>query len=353
MGFINYEDIRVFGVEHTNKCNLRCPACPRTAANKQVNPVLHMTQWTLDDYKRIFTPEFCKQLKGIVLCGCNGDAIVASNIMECVKYLRSNDLIVNIHTNGSLRESSWWKELAHIMGKESKLVFAIDGVTQEINKINRVFSNLDIILRNVKAYIDAGGTARWDFLDFDYNHHQLEAARKMAKDMGFLIFNSRTSTAHISNKEFLQNFDENVYEGDDKQFKEVLKRYGTWKKYIDETPIICKSQLRKEMYIDHQLRLWPCPWLGGAPYINSDVHIQKNQLIELSKKYGEDFNSLRNKSIEEVLQHPWFQKDLSESWGKTFSTGKMMHCGKMCGEFYRASTTEEKNKTMEYLKETI
>ena len=29
----------------------------------------------------------------------------------------------------------------------------------------------------------------------------------------------------------------------------------------------------------------------------------------------------------------------------------MMHCGKMCGDFYRASTTEEKNKTMEYLKE--
>jgi len=349
MSFINYEDIRVLGIEHTNKCNLRCPACPRTAKGNKVNPVLQMTQITLDDYKRILPKEFCKQLKGVVLCGCNGDAIVASNIMECVKYLRDNGLIVNIHTNGSLRESSWWAELAKVMGKTSKLVFAIDGITQEINKINRVFSNLDIVLRNVKAYIDAGGSARWDFLDFDYNTHQLEAAKQMAKDMGFKIFNARTSTAHINNKQFIENLDKRVYDGDDTQFNELLDVYGTWRNYIDQTPIVCKSIIRREMYIDHQLRLWPCPWLGGAPYINSDNHIQKNQLKSLAEKYGgEDFNSLRSKTIKEVLEHPWFQHDLEESWSKTMDEGKMMHCGKMCGEFFRASTTEDCNKHMTY-----
>lgn len=351
MSLFNYEEIRVLGIEHTNKCNLRCPACPRTAYKNRVNPVLEMTQITLDDYKRILPPQFCKKLKGVVLCGCNGDAAVSTNIMKCIKYLRDNNLIVNLHTNGSLRESSWWKELAKIMGKESKVIFAIDGITQDINKINRVFSNLEIVLRNAQAYNNAGGTTRWDFLDFDYNHHQLEDAKKLAKEMGFTIFNSRTSTAHISNTNFIQNFDKNVYDGDDKQFKEVLARYGTWRNYIDKTSIHCKSVARKEMYIDHQLRLWPCPWLGGAPYINSNVHIQKNQLIKLFKKYGDDFNSLRNKSIKEVLNHDWFKYELEESWGKTFENGRMMHCGKMCGDFYRASTTEEKNKTMEYLKE--
>ena len=49
----------------------------------------------------------------------------------------------------------------------------------------RVNSNFKTIMKNAKAFINAGGNARWDYLIFDHNEHQIDEAKVLAKKLGF------------------------------------------------------------------------------------------------------------------------------------------------------------------------
>ena len=41
-------------------------------------------------------------------------------------------------------------------------------------------------MENAQAFINAGGRARWDYIAFAHNEHQIDEARQLAEDMGFL-----------------------------------------------------------------------------------------------------------------------------------------------------------------------
>ena len=69
-------------------------------------------------------------------------------------------------------------------------------------------------------------------------------------------------------------------------------------------------------------------------------NIQKTELMGRICRYEKGFNSLRNKSIEEVLNHRWFAKDLEDS----FTTHKLMTCGRTCGQEYKFSSDDKSNK---------
>ena len=63
MNYLNLNEITTLHIEHTSKCNLLCPQCARVDNNGKKNPILPMDELTIDDYKRILTPEFAKQIK--------------------------------------------------------------------------------------------------------------------------------------------------------------------------------------------------------------------------------------------------------------------------------------------------
>ena len=46
-------------------------------------------------------------------------------------------------------------------------------------------------MENAEAFISAGGRARWDFIVFKHNQHQVEEAEKLANKMGFKQFRIR------------------------------------------------------------------------------------------------------------------------------------------------------------------
>ena len=68
------------------------------------------------------------------------------------------------------------KNLASIMRKPDKVIFAIDGL-EDTNHLYRVNTNFNKIMENAKAFINAGGIARWDFIAFAHNEHQIEEAK--------------------------------------------------------------------------------------------------------------------------------------------------------------------------------
>lgn len=334
MSYLEIKDVKVLNIEHTNMCNLQCPQCARMV-NGKINKNLQAREMFPDEYERIIPPELCKQLDHIFFCGNYGDACCSINFLKCVKYLRNNKVPLTIYTNGSMRGTTWWTHLAWMLDNKCKVVFSIDGL-KDTNGIYRVNSHYYKIMQNAQAFINAGGIARWDFLVFDHNHHQIEECKKLASDMGFKIFNEKKTKRFIDN----QNYKTNKGGG---QFGSIVDRYGSWSNYVDQTEIECKYQTSKTLYIDHQLFLWPCCWVGAPLFFEGD-NIQKNQLFKLLSQYEPGFNSLDEYSIEEILEHPWFKNDLENSWNCTMETGKLMTCGRTCGQEYKFSSGDKVNK---------
>jgi len=319
-----------------------CSGCGRLNSHGNgVNPNLKMTEILLDDYKRILNKDVCNQLDFVFFCGTYGDTLASPNIIECLNYIRSNGLKLNINTNGCMGNKGFWKELARTLGPECLVIFSIDGITKEINKIYRVNSNAEVALKNAKVFIDAGGSARWDFIKFDHSLEQLEQAKKIAKEIGFKTFVSIKPRA-FKNEMMIENFKKNNYTGKNKDIKNLFDKYDSWENYMKTTKIECRTRKNKEVYIDHSLRLWPCPWIGGPLYLDATINMQKIRTSEIVNKYGEDFNSLKTKSIKDVMDHDFFKYDLEKTWLN--NNDRMPHCVKMCGESYRDCSTDNDHR---------
>ena len=184
-------------VEMTEKCNLACFMCDRNENGGDVNPYLEDRELTFKDIQKTFSPSFIKQLKKVYFCGNYGDPILANGFMKSLKYLKecNKNIKLSVITNGCSRPSYWWRELAEVV---DMVRFGIDGL-KDTHKIYRQGAIYDLIIRNAKSYIDAGGYAIWDYLVFGHNEHQIEKAREISKKMGFKEFIVKKTGRFFSN----------------------------------------------------------------------------------------------------------------------------------------------------------
>jgi MoaA/NifB/PqqE/SkfB family radical SAM enzyme len=357
--YLTYDDITTVHIEHTSKCNLLCPQCARVVDGK-VNPNLVIDELKLKDYKRIFTEDFAPQIKKVYWCGSYGDSIASNTWVECVYWLRFSGVqSMQLYTNGSARKPDWWRGLANIFNRPNDYIyFSIDGL-EDTNHLYRVNSDWKTIMKNAKAFIGAGGNARWDYLIFDHNEHQIEEAYNLAKEMGFKQIVFKNTSRFVGNNEFLNSISRDVEEVYDKKTQEkthtishknnenkskfdyVIEKYGNWENYVNATAISCKYQTDQTIYIDFMARMWPCCWTGAPVYFTGDNNIQAKQLNRLLNQYNEDFNSLRKHTIKEVLEHNWFEYDLEESWTNTMqdNNAKLHTCGRTCGTDYEFTSS--------------
>ena len=70
--------------------------------------------------------------------------------------------------------------------------------------------------------------------------------------------------------------------------------------------IKCKYIHEDELFIASNSTLWPCCFLWSES-------VEKKSIDKLNK-YENGWNSLKLHSIDEILQHPWYQGELEESW---------------------------------------
>lgn len=368
--FLEVADILSVQIDHNTTCNLRCPQCARIY-HGEINPNLEMRELSLEFYKKVFTSEFCKQLKFVLFCGNYGDAIASSNIVEVIEYLKFAGLrAISIFTNGSLRSAAWWSELGRMLNRPGdKVCFSIDGLS-DTNPIYRRGSRFEKIIENARAFIEAGGRARWDYLVFEHNEHQVDEAKKLAEELGFAQFKLKKTNRFIQDKNYKSgksSREDNVYQKskssqpvsvikapskkgfqtkDISNFERIIKKHNTWFDYIDATPISCKAQSDRSIFIDFEGKLWPCTWLAAPFHFYGDDNTQKEQLEKLVTKYGNEFNDLHKHSLQQVLNHSWMGQDLEQSWKSkmTDPAFKLMTCGRTCGAEYEFSSNAAANR---------
>ncbi len=338
--------------------------CLRTICGGSINPQLPLEEINLSQAKKIFTPHFLKQLNRIYLCGNYGDPATAKDLLEIFEYFKSHNpsLRLDLFTNGSLRSTQFW----HTLGKSiNSINFSIDGLA-DTNHIYRRNTSFDKIMDNCEAFIQAGGKAIWDFIVFAHNEHQVEEARSLSKKMGFHKFVVKKTGRFFSNtlstgKDEQVVFDKNQnieytlkkplnekYQNTSLQKEKALvEKYGSLINYLDKTPISCRVEKEKSLYISAQGHVFPCCWTANQLY--PWYFKPKSSPIWglLDKSGGIEGISAFHDSVEHIVNGSFFQDILPESWNcSSIKNGKLKACAKTCGqEFNPFAAQFEANET--------
>ncbi len=345
-----YEQIKTIHLEITSKCNARCPMCARTVCGGKNNPYLPLVELSLEDIQTIFPVDFIKQLGRIYMCGNYGDPIVAGETLEAFCYFREVNpkIRLEMFTNGSARKEDWWRELAGVV---DLVHFSVDGL-EDTNSIYRKGTHFPTIIKNMKTYLNAKGTAVWDFIVFRHNEHQVDEARTLAGELGFKAFNVKKTGRFFSSVKMEGKDKQVVYnhQGEVEYFLErpvsekyqnkalakeeaLIEKYGSLENYLNQTSIKCKVTKEKSLYVSAEGHVFPCCWTAGQlyPWYLKERGSYMWAMIDELEGGIEDLNT-RSKSLESIVNGPFFQEVLLNSWKKPgLDSGKPKCCAKTCG----------------------
>jgi MoaA/NifB/PqqE/SkfB family radical SAM enzyme len=361
----SFNQLHTVQIEITNRCQASCPMCLRNIHGGIDNPNLISTDWSLEQFQKVFTNNVLSQISCVNFCGDFGDPIINANLIDMCRYVRDKNpnVIVLIYTNGSAHTTKWWESLATALPENHKIIFALDGL-KDTHSLYRIGTSYEMIIKNARAFIDAGGIAEWMFIRFKHNEHEVETARAIAKELGFTTFNTKDSKRFGKNFPVLDkqgNIEYYIEPPTTSKVKPVefldLKDYKEWK-----TDISCFTVNGKELYIDANGYLMPCCIMGSFLYANYDVElyrkygvIDETSITSIAREVqlevfsiiqelgGLDALDSKKHSIEEIMATNVCQKLIHHKWDNHSSSACKILCGNN-GPFIKIS--EQVNRTV-------
>ena len=307
------ETLEWIDIELTSFCNIKCKGCFRVIS-KEADKILNKSYIDIDVIRKRFQKEMFPSIKIINFCGSVDEPCSHPQFFEIIKHFADWDCHINIATNGSLRTVKWWTELASILPRSHKVVWGIDG-SDELSEEYREGSSFKKVQQNYRAFIAAGGRANWQFISFEHNEHQLETARQIAKDEGFIEF--KTIISHRKDSGGVKH-------------KKVKAQ---------ESPCIsCKYSNQKRIFVNHMGNVIPCCHLNSKMLEFAVNPKQKDRFEEILVKqdYMNDIN-LANVSLDEAMNGKVWT-EIQNSWTGDDRIGK---CVSTCKENNRDTFIKE------------
>jgi MoaA/NifB/PqqE/SkfB family radical SAM enzyme len=179
------DKIKWLHVEPTTRCNAWCSSCPRNNNGFGLSDRLILADLKIERLKLIL--DSATALEHVIFCGNYGDPCASKIIDEQLKLVKDKGVSLQFHTNGSLRTTSWWNQLAKLFEGKIEVWFGIDGM-EDTHSIYRQGTNWQKIIDNASAFINAGGRAVWQFIPFAHNEHQATDCLKLSQKLGFKEF---------------------------------------------------------------------------------------------------------------------------------------------------------------------
>jgi len=286
---MNQFHFKKFAVDLTNKCNSNCEFCARRSGWMGKPQDL-----SVEVFKKIFNRIYLKTLDQILYNGNVGEPTLSNNIFEITEYVEKtfDKILLWGSTNGSTHNKDWWSEFARRYSFNGRNImrFAIDGIG-ETNAIYRRGTKYKKIIQNLEAFIEAGGIAQWQFLLFEHNEHQIEEARRLAKEMGcveFILLNSREY-----NKEFRKPKNVPV----ETKMEMCAKS--------PENDFYCTALHDKCLYLSHDGIVSPCCdyAIYSQVFINLEKYPAKMYIEYLRSKDAMDMNK---SNLNNAINSPFF-----------------------------------------------
>ena len=310
-------------IEPTSECNARCPQCPRTHdTTLETDPHLVIDEWTPEQMKNFLSSSYCENVHAAHINGNYGDIVMHSQPKELLQTLFDRDIQVNISTNGAALNVTFWSWLG--AQKNVSVEFAIEGIEQKSHAMYRRKTRLDVVLKNAKAYIEAGGNAIWYMTLFKHNHHQLAEANKMANEYGFREFRHRNSERFIFKDLIVSDggyrlepapgVPIGINESDDlgnwfHNPSVASKDMSLWEDMLvkKEGKIKCHA-INKEnhlhnIYLSADKKLWPCCFIPNEVDLGYKIGQMNDWIRRFYVERGLDrnFNSLLHHTPEEIM----------------------------------------------------
>lgn len=353
----NWDNIRILDIEASNMCNAACPMCARSFQGVE-NTNLDLQNLKVSALEPL--RPYLGNLTTLSFCGNYGDPILNKDLTDIIDFTReiNPDCSCMIHTNGGARSESWWRSLAKY--RWLKVRFGIDGL-EDTNHLYRRNVRWDLLERNFRAFIDAGGVAEWKMIVFKHNEHEVELCRQRAEAEGFKDF------MYVVTNRFTDGDKQTFYMHPDAEDQTPLEAstmefdyekgqashstrpigiYSTKKKppnttqfrpypedkiilqqpfdYEETTSepqennISCYTQKEGIVYVSANGDLYPCCHLG-YPYAGQNIY---DDLYWLDKKSI----NLYNNSPENIMK--WFD-EVERRWNQNNCLGT---CTKVCGK---------------------
>ena len=320
--------------------------CDRNENGGVDNHHITNAELSLNDCQSIFTPAFIQQLNTMYMCGNLGDPIVAKDTLDIFRYFRESNpnIWLSMNTNAGARDEIWWSNLATTFGRMGSVIFSVDGLhdTNHLYRQGVVWNNVE---RSMDAFIEAGGRARWDFLIFEHNQHQVEKAKALSEQKGFEKFTAKKTGRFITqdskkkeshqavSKKGLETTElkkpDAKYQNKAIQKQDVIiNKYGSMDAYYDAAPIICKVKKENSLYITAEGLALPCCWTAGRMY----KWWHKDPKVEQIWDFIPNKDALdARKGLDKVFETNIFGK-IQDSWSKpSCGDGKLKVCAMKCG----------------------
>ena len=228
MSWAQESDIGRIQIELTNYCNAACPQCERHhlkelsdtkpkdrwEGNTSFDLSLNDTYISLKEIKETFVKGRWKHLDDIHYCGNVDEPVINPDIIEIIKYMDTlaPNIKMHIATNGGIRSIEFWKELGELsasMNERLMVVWGIDGL-EDTNHLYRKNVEWSRLRENWRAYISAGGRAKWQFIVFSWNQHQLNEVKSYSESENFdrfhIVQSVRGEDEKIENIEIPENY---------------------------------------------------------------------------------------------------------------------------------------------------
>ena len=312
------DTIEWLDIELTSFCNIECKGCFRVIS-KHADKILNKEYIDIDTIRERFQKEMFPSIKIINFCGSVDEPTSHPQFFDIIRHFADWGAHINIATNGSLRTTKWWTELASILPSSHAVTWGIDG-SDELSEVYRQGSNFTKVEQNYRAFNAAGGRSNWKFIVFEQNEHKLEEAKQKASDEGFKNF--KTIISHR------------------KDTKGDVKAAKTEK--IDnavEIPYVsCKYGNQKRIFINHTGNVIPCCHLNSKmmEYNVTGIHKDEFETLLDENDYKNTIN-LENASIEDAINSRIW-KGIIDSWD---SDNPVPRCMQVCKQMKRDTFIKE------------
>jgi len=164
----------IINLDITHRCTLECPQCQRSYL-KSKGKTVPGYDMPMKHYLLILN-----YFKEIDFCGQSSDPIFHPNFIQFLKLAYEKNVKVNIHTAASQKSKEWYKE-AFESNKNAKWIFGIDGLPN-VSHIHRINQDGQKLFEMMMLAKDIVKTVQWQFIVFEYNEHQIENAKEIAKE---------------------------------------------------------------------------------------------------------------------------------------------------------------------------
>ncbi|MBI4569312.1 MAG: SPASM domain-containing protein [Planctomycetes bacterium] len=173
-------------IEPGNVCNLACPLCPTGQAD---NPS-PKGMLTFENFQRILDQAWRDAV--LVRLYNWGEPLLNKDLMKMLAYAGAKRVEVRLSLNLNILKPGQADEI--MRHRIEKVFVSCDGTTQETYERYRVGGKIDKVFENMRELAAAKKRRRnhtakviWLFHIFRHNQHQVEEARRMARDLGVIL----------------------------------------------------------------------------------------------------------------------------------------------------------------------